>query len=165
MATGPRSLLQPIPMNSYPAGTGFSVFPASGNGFDTGSPGGTFTAWSAASTLGVMIPNNGQVVLWYVNGATAAVPWQVLVGDLVGNTGQVLPATTVAGTIAVNSSGWLGPWSPATYNQQAPTNVTYSGATNTTALTSAAQGTVVIDFTAPTATFAVRAYQLIPVQP
>ena len=165
MATGPRSLLQPIPMNLYPNGTGLSVFPASGNGFDTGSPGGTFTAWTVSSTLGVMIPNNGEVWLWYVNGATAAVPYQVLVGDLIGNTGQVAPATTEAGTIAVSSSGWLGPWSPATYNQQAPTLVTYAGATNTQALTAQAQGCVVVDFTAPTITFAVRAYSLIPVSP
>ena len=163
MATGPRVSILPIALNSFPNLQASSVFPASGNGYDTGSPGGSFTAWS--TTLGLMIPNNGQVFLWYVNGATATVPYQVLVGDLVGNTGQVVPATTIAGTIAVSSSGWLGPWSPATYNQQAPANVTYSGATNTQALTAAAQGCVVIDFTAPTATFAVRAYQLIPVQP
>ena len=163
MATGPRVLILPIPLNLYPNMQASSVFPTSGNGYDTGSPGGSFTAWS--TTLGLMIPNNGQVFLWYVNGATATVPYQVLIGDLVGNTGQVMPATTIASTIAINSSGWLGPWSPATYNQQNPANVTYTGATNTQALTNAAQGTVVIDFTAPTATFAVRAYTLIPVQP
>jgi hypothetical protein len=163
MATGPRATLTPIPLNLYPNMQASSVFPTSGNGYDTGSPGGTFTAWS--TVLGVQIPNNGQVFLYYINGATAAVPYQVLVGDVIGNTGQVAPATTITGTIAASSSGWLGPWSPATYNQQAPTNVTYSGATNTQALTSAAQGCVVIDFTAPTATFAVRAYTLIPVQP
>jgi hypothetical protein len=165
MATGPRSLVQPIPLNLYPNMQASSVFPVSGNGFDTGSPGGTFTAWTVASTLGIMIPNNGEVFLWYVNGATAAVPYQVLIGDLIGNTGQVAPATTIAGTIAASSSGWLGPWSPATYNQQAPMSVTYTGATNTQALTSAAQGCVVIDFTTPTITFAVRAYTLTPVSP
>ncbi|HEY2638442.1 MAG TPA: hypothetical protein VGI66_00975 [Streptosporangiaceae bacterium] len=152
-------------MNSFPNLQASSVFPVSGNGFDTGSPGGTFTAWTVASTLGVQIPNNGQVILWYVNGATAAVPYQVLIGDVIGNTGAVAPATQIAGTIAASSSGWLGPWSPATYNQQAPTLVTYAGATNTQALTAAAQGCVVVDFTVPTITFAVRAYTLIPVSP
>jgi hypothetical protein len=163
MATGPRVTTLPILLNSYPNLQASAVFPTSGNGYDTGSPGGTFTAWS--TTLGVMIPNNGEVILYYINGATATVPYQVLIGDLIGNTGQVAPATTIAGTIATSSSGWLGPWSPATYNQQAPTNVTYTGATNTQALLAAAQGCVVVDFTAPTATFAVRAYQLVPVSP
>jgi hypothetical protein len=43
--------------------------------------------------------------------------------------------------------------------------VTYAGATNTQALTAAAQGCVVVDFTTPTITFAVRAYTLTPVSP
>ena len=84
------------------------------------------TAWG--SNLGVMIPNNGLIWLYYVCGATAGGVVQVLVGDLSGNTGQVLPATTETYTIAASTSGWLGPWSPGTYNQQSPTNVTYSGA-------------------------------------
>lgn len=161
MATGPRVTLQPIPLNTTPNGPGLWLTSTSA-GYDTGSPGGTQTAWG--TTLGVQIPNNGQIVLAFACGATAAGAYQVLVGDLVGNTGQVLPATQIAGTIAANTSGWLGPWSPATYNQQAPTQVTYTGAINTQALTSQAQGCVVIDFTTTT-TLAVRAYQLIPVQP
>jgi hypothetical protein len=159
MAAGPRVTLLPIPLNLAPL-TGLWV--TSGTpGYDLGSP-SAITAWSGQ--LGVMIPNNGQVVLGYACGATLAGAFQVLVGDLIGNTGQVAPATTEAGTIAANTSGWLGPWSPATYNQQSPTVVTYSGAINTTALLAAAQGCVVVDFTTTT-TLAVRAYQLIPVSP
>src|SRR5947209_9594704 len=127
MATGPRVTLQPIPLNLNPL-TGLWVVSTT-PGYDLGSP-SAITAWGTA--LGVQIPNpSGNVILGYACGATPAGAFQVLVGGLVGGTGQVLPATSQAGTIAANTSGWLGPWSPATYNQQAPTQVTYSGAINT----------------------------------
>lgn len=156
MAAGPRVLLQPIPLNLNPL-TGLWV-PSTAPGYDLGSP-SAITAWSGQ--LGVMIPNNGQVILGFACGATLAGAFQVLVGDLIGNTGAVAPATTEAGTIAANTSGWLGPWNAATYNQQAPTQVTYAGAINTQALTAQAQGCVVIDFTTTT-TLALRAYALNP---
>jgi hypothetical protein len=159
MAAGPRVTLQPIPLNLNPL-TGLWVV-ATTPGYDLGSP-SAITAWS--TTLGVQIPNNGQVILGYACGATPAGAWQALVGDLVGGTGSVLPATSITGTIGANTAGWLGPWSPATYNQQAPLQVTYAGAINTQALTAAAQGCVVVDFTTTT-TLAVRAYSLIPIQP
>src|SRR5260370_42085165 len=161
MAAGPRVTILPIPMNNTPLTGVFPSAPAAG--YDTGSPGGVFTAWS--TTLGVMIPNpviGSTVWLWYFCGATLAGNTQVLVGDMVGNTGQVLAATTEQQSIAANSSGWLGPFAPSTYNQQAPTLVTYAGAINTTALVAAAQGCVVIDFTTTT-TLSVRAYQTLPV--
>jgi hypothetical protein len=160
MPAGARVTLQPIPFNSNPIGPGLFVT-ATTPGYDLGSP-SAITAWSGQ--LGVMIPNNGQVILGFACGATAAGAFQVLVGDLIGNTGQVAPATAEAGTIAASTVGWLGPWSPQTYNQQAPTQVTYAGAINTQALTAQAQGCVVIDFTTTT-TLTLRAYQLIPVQP
>jgi hypothetical protein len=160
MATGPRVTLQPIPLNLGAAGATFIV--ATTPGYDLGSP-SAITAWSTA--LGVMIPNpSGNVILGYSCGGTAGGVCQVLIGDVVGATGQVLPATTQQYTIAANTTGWLGPWSPATWNQQAPTNVTYAGAINTTALLAAAQGCVVVDFTTTT-TLAVRAYSLNPIQP
>ena len=159
MAAGARVTLQPIPFNLTPLGGLFIT--ATSPGYDLGSP-SAITAWSGQ--LGVMVPNNGQVILGYACGATLAGAYQVLVGDLVGNTSQVLPATIEAGSIAANTVGWLGPWSPATYNQQAPTAVTYTGAINTQALVAAAQGCVVVDFTTTT-TLALRAYQLIPVSP
>lgn len=161
MPSGARVTLLPIPFNTNPNGPG--LFVTSGTpGYDLGSPGGSITAWGGA--LGVMVPNNGQVILGFSCGATLAGAYQVLIGDLIGNTGQVAPATVEAGTIAASTSGWLGPWSPATYNQQAPTLVTYAGAINTQALVAAAQGCVVVDFTTTT-TLTVRAYSLIPVTP
>ena len=130
-------------------------------GYDLGSP-SAITAWGTA--LGVMIPNPnpGNVILGFACGATPGGVCQVLVGDVVGATGQVLPATVQQYTIAANTSGWLGPWSSSTYTQQAPTLVTYAGAINTTALVAQAQGCVVVDFTTTT-TLAVRAYSLNPV--
>ena len=156
MAAGARVLLQPIPLNLNPL-TGLWVV-ATTPGYDLGSP-SAITAWGGA--LGVMIPNNGQVVLGFACGATPAGAYQVLVGDPIGNTGQVAPATVEAGTIAANTAGWIGPWNQQTYNQQAPTQVTYAGAINTQALVAQAQGCVVIDFTTTT-TLAVRAYALNP---
>lgn len=158
-----RVAVLPVNFNAGSAGSAFPVAPAAGVDA-VGAGGSAFaTAWPGTIS-GVMIPNNGQVLLYYICGATAAGVTQVLVGETVGNTGQVLPATTYEYTIAANSSGWLGPWSPATFNQQAPASVTYSGLINVTALTAGAQGSVVVDFTTTT-TLSVRAYQLIPVQP
>jgi hypothetical protein len=156
MATGTRLTIAPASFNSGAGGSAFPVYSAPG--VDVAGTGGTAFATAWGSSLGVMIPNNGLVWLYYVCGGTAGGVVQVLVGDLAGNTGQVLPATTETYTIAASTSGWLGPWAMATYNQQAPANVTYSGAINTTALTSAAQGCVVVDFTTTT-TLCVRAYQ------
>jgi hypothetical protein len=150
--------LQPIPFNLGALGATFIV--STTPGYDLGSP-SAITAWG--TTTGVMIPNpGGNVILGYACGAVAGGVTQVLVGDVVA--GQVLPATTFQYTIGANSTGWLGPWSPGTFNQQAPTSVTYTGAINTTALTAAAQGCVVIDFTTFT-NLAVRAYSLIPILP
>jgi len=151
--------IQPIPLNNTPLTGVIGAY--STPGYDTGSPGGSFTAWS--TTLGVMIPNNGQVILVWWSGGTAPGVTQVLVGDVIAGN-QVLPPTTYSQSLGGSSSGWLGPWSPATFNQSNPTGVTYSGGTNTQALVSAAQGCVVVDFTTIT-TLAVRAYTLIPVSP
>jgi hypothetical protein len=159
MPSGPRVAIQPVSLNTTPGG---ALWVTSGTaGYDTGSPGGTETAWSTA--LGVLIPNNGQVILGFACGATAAGVCQVLIGKTVAGS-LVIDATAEQYTIGASSSGWLGPWSPATFNQSNPAGVTYTGAINTTALTAAAQGCVVVDFTTTT-TLAVRAYQLIPVSP
>ena len=155
---GPRVTCQPLLFNSSQLSGTFP--PASSPGYDSGS--GTITAWG--SNQGVMIPNNGEVVLYWASGTAGAGVTQVFIGDLIGNTGQVAPATDEQVTLPATSSGWLGPWSPALYNQQAPTAVTYAGAINTTALVAAAQGCVVSDFTTTT-NFVVRAYQLVPVTP
>lgn len=166
MATGTRLAITPAPFNT---GSAVSVFPLYATvgvaGVDVVGAGGVnfATAWGA--NLGVMIPNQGNGAVWLYYTCAAVTPsYQVLVGDLIGNTGQVLAATVEAGTLATSSSGWLGPWSPATYNQQAPTVVTYTGGLNTTALTAAAQGCVVVDFSATTS-LCVRAYQNITQSP
>jgi hypothetical protein len=132
-----------------------------------GAGGTTFgTSWPGGGGGGVVIPNqgNGAVWLYWVSGAAGAGITQVLVGQQAASTGQVLPATTEQMTLPATSSGWLGPWSPATYNQSAPTVVTYTGLINATALTLAAQGCVVIDFTTVT-NLCVRAYQNTVVSP
>jgi hypothetical protein len=158
MATGPRVLLQPIPFNNAPL-TG--VFPlASTPGYDLGSP-SAITAWTGQ--LGVMIPNNGEVMLFWAAGAAGAGVTQVLVGDPIGNTGTWAPATTEQQTLPASNSGWLGPWSPATYNIQSAAQVS-AGQINTAALTAAAVGCVVVDFTTTT-NLVLRAYTLIPIQP
>lgn len=158
MAAGPRVTLLPVNINSTPNGALWPLTTAVG--YDTGSPGGSYTAWS--TTLGVRFVNNGMMILAWASGATAPGATQVLVGEVLSAGGaQVLPATTIQYSIPASSAGWLGPFSPALFNQQQPANVTYSGAINTTALGAAEQGTVVIDFTTTT-TLAVRLLQLIP---
>jgi hypothetical protein len=163
---GPRVLMQPALFNQASPATA-NLFPTySAPGIDAVGAGGTNFATAWGTNYGVMIPNqgNGAVWLYFLCGGTAAGITQVLVGDLVGATGQVLPATTYQYTIALSTSGWLGPFSPATFNQQAPTQVTYAGALNSQALTAQAQGCIVIDFTLPT-TLCVRAYQNVTVSP
>lgn len=158
MPAGPRVTLNPIPMNLTPDGALWLT--QADVGYDTGS--GSLTAWG--TNLGLMIPNySGNVFLEFACGATAAGVVQVLLGQVVD--GEVLPATTKEYTIAANSQGWLGPWSPAAFSQKNPTNVSYgAGMINTQALTSAAQQCVVIDLTTTT-TLAVRARSLSPILP
>ena len=143
------------------SGTTVATFPTySAAGVDAVGSGTAFgTAWPGTIS-GVIIPNqgNGQVWLYWLSGTAGAGITQVLVGQVAGGTGAVLAATVEQLTLPATSSGWLGPWSPATYNQVAPTTVTYGGLINATALTSAAQFCVVVDFTVTT-NLCVRAYQ------
>ncbi len=158
-----RVLVAPALFNAPTAGNVFPVAPAAG--VDAIGAGGTAfaTAWPGVIS-GVMIPNPlGNVIfLYYVCGATAGGAGQVFCGDVVA--GQVLPATTFPFTITANSSGWLGPWSAGTYNQQAPLTIAPAAPINATALVAAAQGCIVVDFTTTT-TLSVRAYQSFPITP
>lgn len=148
----------PIPFNATPL-TG--VFPlASTPGYDAGSP-SAITAWGAIQ--GIRVPNNGQVMVYWASGATLPGITQVLVGDPIGNTGAFAPATTEQQSLAASSSGWLGPWSPNTYNIQQVGN-TFAGAINSQVTVAADVGCVLIDFTTIT-TLVVRAFTLIPIQP
>ena len=123
MATGARVALAPAP---FTAGSAVSVFPlyatVGSPGIDAAGAGGVLFATSWTGNLGVLIPNpNGQVWLYYTAGGTAPGVYQVLVGQVLGSTGQVVAATAETGTLAATTSGWLGPWSPATYSQVRPT--------------------------------------------
>lgn len=160
---GPRVTLQPIPLTSTAYLNKWLAY-ASTAGYDSGSPGGTITPWGSAQ--GVQIPNpSGNVILvWATGSSWTSAAVQVLVGETVAGA-NVLPATAVTQTLAAGAgSGWLGPWSPATYNQKNPAGVTYSGAANTQALTASAQGCVVVDFPA-TANLVVAAFGIYPVYP
>ena len=84
----------------------------------------------------------------------------MLVGEQV--TGQVLPATT-AMTLAANSSGWIGPLSPATYNIQNVATVPASSIV-TGAMPAAYQGCFVVSFTTTT-NLLVAAFSFAAVQP
>jgi hypothetical protein len=155
----PRVTCLAIPFNLAPL-TG--VFPlAATPGYDAGSP-SAITAWPNI-TSGIRIPNNGQVMLYWASGAAGAGVTQVLVGDPIGNTGTYPPATTIQQTLGATSSGWLGPWSPNTYNIQQPGSV-FPAAINSQAIVQADVGCVLIDFTVTT-NLVVRAFTLIPVQP
>ncbi len=160
-----RVLVTPAPFGQ--SGTTVATFPTySTPGVDAVGSGTAFaTAWPGTIS-GVVIPNqgNGAVWLYWLTGATLPGNTQVLVGQVAGGTGAVLAATVEQFSLPASSSGYLGPWSPVTYNQSAPTVVTYGSPINVTALTAGAQGCVVIDFTTTT-TLCVRAYQNITVSP
>jgi hypothetical protein len=151
----------PVLFSSPTAPGVFPINSGSQTGVDAAGSGTAFaTAWGGTIS-GVYFANpNGLVWVYYTCGTTAASTYQVLVGDQVGPgaTGLYLPATANTGTIAASTSGWLGPFSPATYNQTTASIAnSYSGAINSTALISGMQGCVVIDFTATTA-LEVRVY-------
>src|SRR6266702_2624849 len=112
-----RVTLLPIPFNLAPLAGTFPL--ASTPGYDLG-------------------------MLFWASGATLPGITQVLVGDPVGNTGTFAPATTEQQSLAASSSGWLGPWSPATYNIQQVGN-TWPGAINSQVSVAADVGCVLID--------------------
>lgn len=156
--------LAPCNINAAPlTGTFFSGAAPAG-GIDLAGAGNAFgTAWSAGSVNVILVPNTGNVFLWYYCGATPAGIAQVLVCDPIA--GQVLPAST-AKTIAATESGWLGPFSPVTYNVQnlnlVPANI--AGSPTIASWPAAAQGCYAVAFTTTT-TLSVRAYTVSTVQP
>ena len=155
--------IQPYNLNATPTtGQFFAATPAS-FGYDNGT---TITAWTAGSTNVVLVPNtSGNTILWYYCGATPAGISQVLVGQVIA--GQALPAVT-AQTITATSSGWLGPFSPATYNIDnvniVPLNSSIAGAPTITTWPAAALNCYAVAFTTTT-TLLVRAYTMSSVQP
>lgn len=153
--------IQPYNLNANPgAGSFFSGGLPSSYGYDNGSG---IQAWGSNNVL--LIPNNsGNTWLWYYCGSTTAAGiCQVLVGQVLA--GQALPASTTR-TIAVNESGWLGPFSPVTYNVSNVNVVPASiaGAPSIAAWPNAALGCWAVAFTTTTQLL-VRAYTMSGVQP
>ena len=153
--------IQPYNLNATPTtGQFFAATPAS-FGYDNGT---SVTAWGGNNV--VLVPNSsGNTFLWYYCGATLAGIAQVLVGQVLA--GQALPAVTAI-TIPATSSGWLGPFSPATYNVSnvnvVPLNSTIAGAPTITTWPTAGLGCYAVAFTTTT-TLLVRAYTFSNVQP
>jgi hypothetical protein len=156
--------LTSVNMNANPlTGTFFSgAIPTAG--IDLVGAGNAFgTAWGSNNV--VLVPNTGNVWLWYFN-TSASVPAgvaQVLINDPVA--GQVLPAST-AKTIAISESGWLGPFSPVTYDVQNLNlvNASIAGSPSIGSWPAAAQGCYAVAFTTTT-TLCVRAYNMSSIQP
>jgi hypothetical protein len=151
-----RVTLLPVNLNASALTPG--VWLAAGTpGYDTGSPGGTITAWSTAN--GIQYVNNGLIFIGYANG-TGSVTADILVGRKAG--GGLLPAfgaQTV--TIAASSAGWIGPYGVQDYTQTDSTQ--YSGAP-AGAIGTPGVGLTCIDFSSVT-NLAIRLYQLIPATP
>jgi hypothetical protein len=144
-------------------GTGGSA--PSSSGIDLAGTGGSAfaQAWSTTYNV-VLVPNaSGNTILWYYCGATPAGIAQVLVGE--NWAGQVLPAGT-AQTIAANSSGWFGAYSPATYNikNTALVQSNIAGAPTIASWPNAALGCFAVAFTTVTSLY-VRAYTFAGIQP
>lgn len=151
-----RVTLQAVLLNASALTPG--VWLASGTpGYDTGSPGGSITAWSTNN--GIQYINNGQIIIGYANG-TGSVTADILVGRKAG--GGLLPAFSAQTvTIAASSVGWLGPYSVQDYTQTDATQ--YSGAP-AGVIGAAGVGLTCIDFSSVT-NLAIRLYQLIPALP
>lgn len=156
--------LAPFSLNATPAGVFNAAALSSYGSVSSGTSTMTApTAWgtpSGANAVAVSNPS-GNVFFWYWCGATAAGVVQVLVGEQLAG-GQILPATT-AMSITAASTGWIGPYSPATYNIQNPLNPPASSVV-TGNMPAAYQGCLVAEFTLCT-TLVVAAYSFASVQP
>jgi hypothetical protein len=154
--------IMPVNMNASPLTGVFYTGGAPAAGIDAAGAGNAFaTAWGSNNVI--LVPNTGNVWLWYYCGATPAGVAQVLVQDPIA--GQVLPAST-AKTIAATESGWLGPYSPVTYDV-ANVNLVPTGIAGTPTIASwpaAAQGCYAVAFTTTT-TLTVRAYTMSTISP
>ena len=155
--------LVPVNLDTSPLTGAFFSGSAPSAGIDAAGTGNAFgTAWGTNNV--VLVPNtSGNTFLWYYCGATLAGIAQVLVGQ--SWAGQVLPAAT-AQTIAATSCGWLGPFSPVTYNIE-NINLVQSNIAGAPAIATwpvAAQGCFAVAFTTTT-TLSVRAYTFSNIQP
>lgn len=164
-----RQTMTPVNMNQFaftgggaqPVG---AVAPAAGCDYLGGNT--LFTAWASlpnASSLGVQYINNGSQWLWYYNGVTASTAY-VLIGAKAGGLVQVYTQYSIV--LGASSYGFLGPFSPAQFNQQDSSQ--FAGGAGGTA-PGGAIGTTGIGFTCidflNTTTVACRLYQTTSVTP
>jgi hypothetical protein len=153
--------IQPYNMNASPTtGSFFAALPST-YGYDNGAG---IQAWGSNNVI--LVPNTGNVWLWYYCGATTAAGIaQVLPGQVVA--GEVVAPVTCQ-TIPVSSSGWLAPFSPALYNIDniniVPTNALIAGSPTITTWPAAALGCLAFAFTTTTQLL-VRAYDMTTVSP
>lgn len=172
--TASRQTMTPVSMNQF-AFTGGGTVPvgavAPSAGCDAAGSNTAFTAWASltpASPAGVQYANNGSQWLWYYNGATATSAYILIGQESGGGVAQVYTQYTIV--LGASSYGYLGPYSPAQFNQPnisqfaaATTGGGTSGAPGG-AVTTAGQGLTCIDFL-NTTTLAVRLYQTGTVTP
>jgi hypothetical protein len=138
----------------------YSVAPAwawTAAGLDAAGTGANaFAAGWALTANGVMYQNSGFNWLWYYNGAQACTA-SILIGAKTG--GDVFPFTQDQAVLNTNGYGWLGPYSPAKYNQQ--DSAQFASAPGGV-IGAAGVGLTCIDFS-NASTLSVRLYQTIPV--
>jgi hypothetical protein len=165
-----RQVMTPVSMNQFafsgttPIG---AVAPAAGADYagtnTTFTSWGTLPAFAGGPVLGINYANNGSQWLWYYNGATPTSAY-VLIGVKAG--GLVQQYTQYTTTIAATTYGFLGPFSPASFNQQDSTQFLAGGAGGTApgGIIDGGLGLTCIDFL-NTTTLAVRLYQCGTVSP
>jgi hypothetical protein len=159
-----RQTMTPVSMNQFsftgstPIG---AVAPTAG--CDYAGTNSAFTAWGSlptANSNGIQFLNNGTQWLWGYYGASGTTAY-VLIGAKSGGIVQVYTQYSV--TLAASSYFYLGPFSPAQFNQQ--DSAQFAGGAGGTApggvIGAGAVGFTCIDFLATTA-LAVRLYQLTP---
>jgi hypothetical protein len=166
-----RQLMTPVSMNQF-AFTGGGTVPigavAPAAGCDAAGTNSSFTAWgslSPTSPFGIQYANNGSQWLWYYNGATATSAYILIGQESGGGIAQVYTQYTVV--LGATSYGFLGPFSPAQFNQPNISQFgvgTSGGSSPGGVIGTAGQGLTCIDFL-NTTTLAVRLYQTGTVTP
>ena len=173
-----RQTMTPVSMNQFaftgggtqPVG---AVAPTAGADYAGGNT--AFTTWATLPATtggftvgGIQYVNNGSQFLWYYNGA-AAVNAFVLIGTKSGGLVQVYTQYTIA--LGTTSYGFLGPFSPASFNQGDSTQflsgaggVSPGGVIGGQNAATNGLGMTCIDFSVVT-NLAVRLYQLGTVSP
>jgi hypothetical protein len=164
-----RQTMTPVSMNQFafsgatPIG---AVAPAAG--CDYAGTNTAFTAWGSlpnVSSAGIQYANNGSQWLWGYCGATTTTAYVLIGQESAGGIAQLYTQYSVV--IAATSYFFLGPFSPAQFNQPNIAQFaagTSGGTSPGGAILAAGQGLTCIDFL-NTTTLAVRLYQTGTVTP